>query len=423
LDAPTTIAEDLVAHVLNDGVALLSRTATLPGKPPTAVLAAPLSGEERPAGLVYLGAADPRIEFDEDHLQITTALAAVAGRALGNLREVARLESENLRLREEIDIEHDMVGESAAMREVYRFVAKVAPTESSVLITGESGTGKELVARAIHRNSGRARGPLVAVNCAALTESLLESELFGHERGAFTGAIAQKKGKFEVADGGTLFLDEVGELPLSLQAKLLRVLQEREFERVGGLRPLRVDVRVIAATNRDLRADRKEGRFREDLFYRLNVVSCRMPPLRERRDDIPLLASYFAQKHGRRMGRGIAGVSRGAQAVLMSHDWPGNVRELENAIERAVVLGSGEEIRAEDLPEELMERPRALSAETAGYHQTVLAEKRRVILDAIQQARGNHTEAAARLGINPTYLSRLIRNLELKDEIRRAAER
>ena len=226
------------------------------------------------------------------------------------------------------------------MRSLYRQIGRVAPSDSTVLITGESGTGKELVARAIHSNSPRAERPFVAINCAAITETLLESELFGHERGAFTGAIAQKKGRLETADGGTVLLDEIGELSPALQAKLLRVLQEREFERVGGTRSIAVDFRLVAATNRDLEQAIAAGTFRRDLYYRLNVVSLAVPPLRERPEDIPLLANHFARRHAANMKRRVTGVSPEALACLMAYDWPGNVRELENAIERAVVLGS-----------------------------------------------------------------------------------
>src|SRR5438876_12148167 len=225
-----------------------------------------------------------------------------------------------------------MVGESPRMREVFQFIRKVAPTDSTVLIRGESGTGKELVARAIHRNSRRQNRPFVAINCAALTDTLLESELFGHEKGAFTGAVALKKGKIEVADSGTVFLDEIGELAPNLQAKLFRVLQEREFERVGGTRPIKVDVRLIAATNVDLNEASRTGKFRQDLYYRLNVVSLEVPPLREHPQDIPLLAAYFIARYSEKVNRRVAGISPKARTCLLHYSWPGNVRELENAI-------------------------------------------------------------------------------------------
>jgi Nif-specific regulatory protein len=307
------------------------------------------------------------------------------------------------------------------MREVYQLIARVAPTASTVLIRGESGTGKELAARAVHANSPRASKPFVAINCAALTETLLESELFGHEKGAFTGALAQKKGKLEVADGGTLFLDEVGEMSATLQAKLLRVLQEREFERVGGTRTLKADVRVVAATNRNLEESIRDGSFRQDLYYRLNVVSFEMPPLRERREDIPLLASYFVAKYSERFNRRVSGISTEARACLSNYDWPGNVRELENAVERAVVLGSTERILPEDLPETILEieQPAGASPGVTKYHEAVKEAKKQLILKAIDAASGNLTEAAKLLGVHPNYLHRLIRNLNLRPALKK----
>jgi Nif-specific regulatory protein len=313
------------------------------------------------------------------------------------------------------EISREMVGESSRMREVYRFIARAAPAASTVLISGESGTGKELVACAIHENSPRTRGPFVAINCAALTETLLESELFGHERGAFTGAVCQKPGKLEVADGGTVFLDEIAELHLPMQAKLLRVLQRREFERVGGTRTVKVDVR-LTATNKDLQAAVRAGAFRDDLYYRLNVVSIRMPALRERREDIPLLANYFLARNGRGAHRRVVGFSEEARACLENYDWPGNVRELENAVERALVLGVSETILPEDLPETVLEAEpeNAEAGSGSDFHSAVREAKREIILKAIEQAGGSYTEAARLLGLHPNYLHRLIRNLNLR---------
>lgn len=324
------------------------------------------------------------------------------------------LEQENRRLQEQINLEHNMVGESPRMREVYQFIAKAAPAGSTVLIRGESGAGKELVAHAIHRNSSRARMPFVAINCAALTETLLESELFGHEKGAFTGAIAQKKGKLEIAQGGTLFLDEIGEMAPSLQAKLLRVLQEREFERVGGTRVIKADIRLIAATNRELEAAIKEGGFRQDLFYRLNVLALTMPPLRERREDIPLLAAYFAVKYSQECKRPIKGISARARARLLAYDWPGNVRELENVIERAVVLGLTEYILPEDLPEVVLEAGPPADAASQKLSDLIKEAKKRFILEAIEQTGGNITKAAELLDVNLSHLHWLIRTLNLR---------
>jgi Nif-specific regulatory protein len=293
----------------------------------------------------------------------------------------------------------------------------VAATDSTVLLLGESGTGKELAARAIHRASPRAERPFVAINCATLSETLLESDLFGHEKGAFTGAAARKTGKVEVADTGTLLLDEVGEIPLPLQAKLLRFLQEREFERVGSTHPLRVDVRVIAATNRNLEQAARAGTFREDLYYRLNVITLNLPPLRERREDIPLLASHFAARTSQRLGRPVAGFTPEARACLVRYGWPGNVRELANAIERAIVLGDDDLIRPEDLPEAVIEAGPAPGTVVTRYHETINETKKRLVLAAMEEARGNVTKAGALLGIHPNYLHRLLSNLGLREEI------
>ncbi len=308
------------------------------------------------------------------------------------------------------------MGESDSMRKVQEFIAKVADGDSAILIRGESGTGKELVARAIHHNSSRRGKPFVAINCAAIPEALLESELFGHEKGAFTGAIATKKGKMEVAEGGTVFLDEIGELSSPLQAKLLRVLQEREFERLGSTRTLKFDARVLTATNKDLEQAIKSREFRQDLYYRLNVVSMVIPPLRERPDDIPLLAIYFAAKYAEKCKRPLKGISSEARALLMAYSWPGNVRELENAMEHAMVLGLTDEIVPDDLPEALLE---AQPMENTGvtYHDRINRLKKQLILDAVAQTKGNYTEAAKLLGLHPNYLHRLIKNLDLKEEL------
>ena len=331
-------------------------------------------------------------------------------------RDLERLADENRRLLGEIHLEHDMAGDSPAMREVFQFISRVAPADSTVLIAGESGTGKELVARAIHRNSTRAARAFMAINCAALTETLLESELFGHEKGAFTGAIARKHGRLELADGGTVFLDEVSELAPGLQAKLLRVLEEHEFERVGGVCTLRVDLRVLAATNQDLEEAVRRGAFRRDLYYRLNVVSITLPPLRERRQDILPLAVHFAAKYARRMDRRVLGISPAAQDLLVGYDWPGNVRELENAIERAVVLGTTELILPEDLPPALLgtDSPARRGCSPATYHEAVNEARREVVLRALEHAGGSYSEAARRLGLHPNNLHRLIRNLDLR---------
>jgi transcriptional regulator with GAF, ATPase, and Fis domain len=302
----------------------------------------------RPWGVLYLDRTDGDEPFAEDELRLATALAGMAAPAVAHLRELAWVDGERRRLQAE-SLDHEMVGESEAMARVTAMITRVAPADSTVLLLGESGTGKELAARAIHRASGRRDRPFVAINCATLTETLLESELFGHEKGAFTGAVARKTGKLEVADTGTLFLDEVGELPAPLQAKLLRVLQERELERVGGTRPIRVDLRVIAATNRDLEDEIEAGRFRQDLFYRLNVVPVRTPPLRERLEDVPVLVDYFVRRYSRLNNYRPRPFDDDALAYLQALPWPGNVRELKNLVERLLILAPGDSVSRDDV--------------------------------------------------------------------------
>jgi transcriptional regulator with GAF, ATPase, and Fis domain len=379
------------------------------------LLCAPVALFDKTLGAIYLTGS--RANFDESHLRFLTAVAGIAAVALENARFYAFLENENARLRGET-LNRNILGESAAMQKVFEIIGKVAPTDSTVLINGESGTGKELAAQAIHLNSRRAEKPFVAINCAALTETLLESELFGHEKGAFTGAVEAKKGKIEMAQSGTLFLDEIGEMALNLQAKILRVLQEREFERVGGTRAIKADIRLIAATNRDLQAEVKAGAFRQDLFYRLNVVRFAMPALRERREDILLLAENFAEKFSRAMNRRIRGISGAAKKLLLKYDFPGNVRELENAIERAAVLGSTDWILPEDLPEDFLDiKVEAESSAAETYHEAIREKKKELIINAFRDARGNYVETAKLLDVHPNYLHRLIRNLEIKDEL------
>jgi transcriptional regulator with GAF, ATPase, and Fis domain len=353
--------------------------------------------------------------FDDGHVRLLLVVTALAAVAREQTREAARLQESNEMLKAEINLEHNMVGRSRPMRTLFERIARVARTDSTILLRGESGTGKELVARAAHRNSKRAERAFIAVNCAALTESLLESELFGHEKGAFTGAIGLKKGKLEVADGGTLFLDEIGELPLTLQAKLLRALQEREFDRVGGTRPVRVDFRLIAATNRDLEAAVKAGQFRRDLFYRVNVVSLNLPALRDRKDDVPVLAEYFVRKHAPRCGRRVRGVAADALARLVKHEWPGNVRELENIVEQALAVGVDEWIVAADLP--ALDDRTPGGAASLSYHETMEETKRELIMRAFERAGHSHADAARLLGVHPNYLHRLIRNLDLRSRV------
>jgi len=426
-DETIKVSRPLARQVLRDGTGLLigdredtaSLEQSLGDAQTSSLLCVPLIMTGKSLGVLYLDTNEPDVHFDSDHLQLASAIAAITAVAIENARHIEWLESENKRLIADAGIEHNMVGESLRMRQVYQFIAKVAPTDSSVLITGESGTGKELVARAIHQNSKRSGKPFIAVNCAALAESILESELFGHEKGAFTGAVTQRKGRLEIADEGTLFLDEIGELSAPLQVKLLRVLQEREFERVGGTRTIKVDIRLLAATNRNLEDRITQGLFRQDLFYRLNVLQLEMPPLRQRQEDIPLLAKYFAARYGEKCNRKITSISSEAQKRLLTYDWPGNVRELENAIERAVVLGTTDLILLEDLPEAILETESRTMAAPTKYHEAVAETKKQLILQAMDQTKGNYTDAAKLLGLHPNYLHRLITNLNLRELLKR----
>ena len=384
------------------------------------LLCVPLSVFQRMIGCIYLDSTNTANRFQEDHLQFMAAVAGISAVALDNARRQQWLEQENQRLTMEVRQDQSLVGEGSKMKEIFQFLARVSPTESTVLIEGESGTGKELAAKALHRNSQRANKPFTAINCAAIPETLLESELFGYERGAFTGASSQKKGKLEVADGGVVFLDEIGDLAPALQVKLLRVLQEREFERVGGTHPIKIDIRLIAATNRDLDEAVKKSEFRQDLYYRLAVVKLMMPPLRERREDIPMLTRHFVQKHAKRCKVKAKPISREAMAALVNYEWPGNVRELENAVERALVMGSSDMVLLEDLPESLLEQDTPDQMQEGKYHASVKQWKKRLIMDAVEQTRGNYVEAAGILGVHPNYLHRLIRNLGMKDELNQA---
>jgi len=428
-DHPVHVSRSLVRRVITDGIAILDNEGRESGSrssgeaaPVRSLLCVPLVVADRAFGIIYLDSANPKAAFTKDDLQLLAAIAGLAAIAIENARQFERLGSENQRLRAEISLQHDMVGQSPRMRQVYQFIEKVAPSDSTVLIRGESGTGKELAARAIHKNSPRKNQPFMALNCAALTETLLESELFGHEKGSFTSAICQKKGLLEVAEGGSVFLDEVGELSLTLQAKLLRVLQEREFVRVGGTRPIKLNVRFLAATNKDLQKAVGDGSFRADLFHRLNVISFTLPPLRDHGDDIPLLAEYFAARYAKRCNRDVKGISAEARACLAQYDWPGNIRELENAMERAVVIGSSSFILPEDLPETLLESSPTSAVGSAGYHDAVRNLKKQLILSAFEQGGGSITEAAKLLGINANYLHRLIRNLDLRLALKKDAK-
>jgi len=396
------------------------------------LLSVPLWFAEEVGGVLFF-AKRQADWYDGADVEIAQAIAAQVVVALQHQRlaeeqhqraqaegRARHLEQRLTRLRHELGAQFGfdrIIGRAPALREALARAAKVASTETTVLLTGESGTGKELVARAIHHASPRAEGPFVAVNCAALPETLVDSELFGHERGAFTGADRQKPGRFETAAGGTLLLDEIADLAPAVQAKLLRVLQEHEFQRVGGTATLRADVRLITATNRDLARAVAEGKFREDLFYRLNVFSVHLPPLRERGDDILLLAHHFVRELGPRIGRGECGLSRDARSLLVAHPWPGNIRELQNAVERALIVAEGSLLTAAHLglvapaaaPKAgAADRPADLTA--AGYLTEV---EKHTILAALDRAKGNKTQAAAALGITRTKLYTRLRQLGL----------
>ena len=314
---------------------------------------------------------------------------------------------ENKRLRSELQDKYsfnNMIGKAHNMEQVFDLIDTVADSRATVLVTGESGTGKELVARALHYNSSRRSAPFIRLNCAALPKDLMESELFGHEKGAFTGAIKQTRGRFEMADGGTLLLDEISEIDPALQAKLLRVLQEREFERIGSTQTIKVDVRIVATTNRDLQKEVEAGNFREDLYYRLNVIEMGLPPLRERKEDIPALVQNFVAKYNEENGKRITGVADETLDALLAYDWPGNIRELENYTERAVVVARGEALAPDDYPQRLTSGPQG--RDDGGIHvgMTVHEMERRLIMKTLESCQGNRTEAAGMLGISTRTL-------------------
>jgi len=328
------------------------------------------------------------------------AVLVILEKALEKRRLTRETEDLRARVRERYSF-HNIIGQSSELQAVFETIKQAASTRATVLLLGESGTGKELFAQALHEESQRSQKPFVKVACSALSESLLESELFGHEKGSFTGATARREGRFERADGGTLFLDEIGELSPAIQVKLLRVLQTREIERVGSSVPLKVDVRLVAATNRDLESEVRAGRFREDLFYRLNVVSVTLPPLRRRKGDIPALANHFLSKYAESYSREVQGLAPGTLNALLSHDWPGNVRELENVIERAVVLAKGQDLTAEDLPPTLRgPRPSGRVEGSLIPGASLYEIEREAILRTLEMVGGSTTRAAEVMGIS-----------------------
>lgn len=399
-----------------DGVTLLQRAQTRqPGL--VSILLTAYGNVEVAVEAMKAGAYDFLMKpVNLDHLDL------LLQRALRS-RDV---EAENRQLRKELDDKfglESLVGDSPAMQEMFDVIRQAAPTPATVLIQGESGTGKELVAHAVHRLSTRAKGPFVAVHCAALTDSLLESELFGHEKGAFTGAVSRRKGRFESADGGTLFLDEISEISPAVQVKLLRVLEERCFERVGGTEPVEVDIRLLAATNRDLRSWVDEGKFREDLFFRLDVVNITLPPLRERLEDLPLLCSHFIQEFADKSQKTVTGISMDAVDLLSGYHWPGNIRELRNTIEKMVVLARNERLSVRDIPSNIRQAVRGAGAEGgetprggmrrgamgAAGGASLADTERSLILREIEKQGGNRTKAAEVLGISRRTLHRKLK--------------
>jgi DNA-binding NtrC family response regulator len=390
--APDVVLSDLKMPGM-DGIELVRKIQAMEDAPAVVVMTA-FGAVQSAVDAMRAGAAEyltKPLNFDE--------LLVVLTRVFDH----QRLRSEARRMRQRLServARQNIVGASPPMQRVFEVIEQVAPSKATVLLTGESGTGKELVAAAIHERSSRAQGPFVKLHCAALAESLLESELFGHERGAFTGAVARRDGRFLMADGGTLFLDEIGEITPSLQVKLLRFLQEHEFERVGGDQTIRVDVRIIAATNRDLREEVARGRFREDLYYRLNVVNVELPPLRDRKADVPSLSRFFLDRFAKENGKNIEGFSPETVELLLAHEWPGNVRELENAIERAVVMATGAIVEPRQLPPAVRPAVKTSSSLPPVPGSTLADLEKYAILETLSSVGGSTSKAADILGIS-----------------------
>ncbi len=382
----------------------------------TSLICAPVMYGEKVLGLIHLYCTDPHKSLTAEDLEFTVAVAKQLGNVIHQMRRQESLFAENRELRHQLRVESELVGESPAVQTILEKVGMVAPTNATVLIRGESGSGKELVARAIHYSSPRKDGPFVCLNCAALTETLLESELFGHEKGAFTGATDKKVGKFEAADRGTIFLDEIGEMTVNTQAKLLRVLEGHPFERVGGQQAIRVDVRVVSATNQPLEKSLQEGRFRRDLFFRLQVVEIRVPPLRERQTDVPLLAEHFLKRFVRETGRKIRGFTPAAMKKMEDYAWPGNVRELRNVVERAVALGRGPMLDVGDIWLTSLEvaEPAAVVAATGYQPQNLEDIEKEHIFRTLEFTDWNKSQAATILQIERSTLDRKIKGYGLK---------
>jgi transcriptional regulator with PAS, ATPase and Fis domain len=402
-EAPFEVKREIPASAFRDRTAILVNA-------PHSILCVPVWLFDSGLGVIYLDSRQANA-FTAQHLNLLIAIAGQAASPLDYTRHIDSLQVENRQLLEYADVDHGLVGDSPAIADMRALINTVAASDSSVLILGEMGTGKELVARGIHRNSRRSQGPFMAINCAAIPETLIESELFGHERGAFSGAVALKKGKVEEANGGTLFLDEVGELKKPTQAAMLRFLQEREFQRVGGTRTLHTDVRIVAATNRNLKQSMDQGEFRGDLYYRLNVVEFRTPSLREMRQDIPRLVEHFIQT--RRHVGVVKGISPEALECMVRYDWPGNIRQLQNAVDHALVIHKSEFIELKNLPSVVLEGP-AFDSTPSSLETDVLQTRRAAVERAIQETRSNPKAAAALLGISTRHLRRLVRELKVK---------
>jgi DNA-binding NtrC family response regulator len=390
----------------DDGMKLLRRANSL-SNPPVAIMMTAYGSIDNAVEAMQAGAyhyITKPINLDELEIVLQRALKSRS------------IEMENVNLREQLDEKFGMeniVGKSPTMAQVFDTVRQVAPSRATVLITGETGTGKELIAHAIHNLSPRKNGPFVAVHAAALTSTLLESELFGHEKGAFTGAVERRVGRFEMADGGSLFLDEVGEIEPAMQVKILRVLEERAFERVGGSRTLEVDVRLIAASNKDLKKLVTEGKFRDDLFYRLSVVTVELPPLRQRRDDIPLLVRTFLDEFSRENNKQVRDLTPEALNVLVAYDWPGNVRELRNAVEQMVVLARSERLTVRDVPAAIRDGSDLTKISVVRTGMTVEEAERQLIVQALKEMDGNRTRAAKKIGISRRTLHRKLKQYGL----------
>ena len=383
--------------------------------PLRSILCIPLISRGKVLGVLNIINKPDDGRFTEEDLHLAQAFAEQASIAIENANLYDAISNENRLLRERLDMAPRLLKSfSPAMKAVIEMARRAAESDATVLLLGESGTGKEVVARAIHTWSGRAGGAFVAINCAALPEQLLESEIFGHEQGAFTGALKRKEGKVELANGGTLFLDEIGEMRPDIQTKLLRILQEQQFERVGGTQTISTDLRVIAATNKDLREEVQRGAFREDLFFRLNVITLTIPPLRERKEDIVFIANQFVERYCAEEGRPVPSITPAARKALLDYEWPGNVRELENVLERAIVLGAKETIVPENLLLDLSLVPSRQVEIDRPYRDLVKEFKKGLIAEALRECGGNQSRAALKLGVTQPYLSKLMKDLGLR---------